>query len=238
MFAGPNGSGKSTIKSDLRPVWLGAYVNADEIEASLRSTDGFDLSTYPRSWDEDELRDFLARSPLAARSGSSTSMSVENRNDRLRILGTPIDSYLAATVAEFLRQKLLAERASFTFETVMSHRSKVDILKAARLQGYRTYLYFIATETPRINIDRVRLRVSSGGHDVPEDKIVERYERSLQLLPEAIYRSDRAFLFDNSGDLDQRVCFAEFEGGTRLTLRTSNVPRWFKRSVLDKLVTG
>lgn len=114
----------------------------------------------------------------------------------------------------------------------MSHRSKVDLFRWARSIGYRTYLYYIATETPQINLDRVALRVANGGHDVPPEKVLHRYYRSLELLPEAIYRSDRAYLFDNSGDVDQRICFAEIDQGVR-KYRSANIPLWFQSAVLD-----
>ncbi len=70
-------------------------------------------------------------------------------------------------------------------------------LKQAQLAGYRTYLYFIATEDPSINIARVRARVHFGGHDVPQEKII-RYARSLDLAAEAIRYANRAYFFDNS----------------------------------------
>ncbi len=41
------------------------------------------------------------------------------------------------------------------------------MLKKANELGYKTYLYFIATESPKINISRVKYRVSRGGHDAP-----------------------------------------------------------------------
>jgi predicted ABC-type ATPase len=92
----------------------------------------------------------------------------------------------------------LERRASFSFETVMSSPDEVALLEKARSLGYRSYLYFIATEDPQINIARVKSRVHLGGHDVPVDKIVSRYARSLDLLLPAIRQSNRAYLFDNS----------------------------------------
>ncbi len=70
----------------------------------------------------------------------------------------------------------------------------------------------MATESPEININRVANRVDDGGHDVAQDKIVERYYRSLELLPSAIAASDRAYIFDNSGE--KAVLLAEITNGT------------------------
>ena len=90
---------------------------------------------------------------------------------------------------------------------------------------YRTYLYFIATEDPAINIQRVRNRVVDGGHDVPEDKIVARYLRSLGLLAEALRWTNRAYLFDTSED--EPWFFAEITDGTSIDLQNGEIPNWF-----------
>ena len=141
--------------------------------------------------------------------------------------GTAADSYLAAAVADFLRHQLLAARQSFTFETAMSHPSKLDLLRLATAHGYRTYLYFIATETPAVNVGRVQNRVSKGGHPVPSDKIVQRYQKTLQLLPEALRLVSRAYLFDNSSTAIR--WFAEFDS-RRVILHDEPVPQWFRRT--------
>ncbi len=104
----------------------------------------------------------------------------------------------AQRIADQQRQDCLAERRSFAFETVMSHESKIATLAQARTAGYAIALYFVATETPELNVERVRQRVAEGGHDVPHDRIVARYARTMALLPQAIAQSDRAVLFDNS----------------------------------------
>ena len=80
--------------------------------------------------------------------------------------------------ADFIRQKLLEARVSFTFETVMSVPDKVAFLRKAQQFGYRTYLYYVATEDPDINISRVRYRVKMGGHPVPEDNDVATLNRT------------------------------------------------------------
>jgi predicted ABC-type ATPase len=100
--------------------------------------------------------------------------------------------------AEALRQDCLRRRVSFSFETVMSHESKIDVLKQARALGYFVVLYFVGTESPELNVARVAQRVSLKGHDVPKDKIVKRYARCMKLLPKAVAQCDRAVLFDNS----------------------------------------
>ena len=59
-------------------------------------------------------------------------------------------------------------KSTFSFETVMSHHSKVSFLKEVKQAGFKTYLYFICTQDPEINQKRVLNRVSKGGHSVDE----------------------------------------------------------------------
>jgi predicted ABC-type ATPase len=93
----------------------------------------------------------------------------------------------------------------------MSHPSKLNIFKQAKEAGYRVQLFFLATSDPQINVARVRGRVREGGHNVPEDKIIERYYRSLALLPLAIENADLVDLYDNTNTL-QPFAFIETMG--------------------------
>ncbi len=148
-----------------------------------------------------------------------------------------MNSYFASVAVDFLRQKLLASKISFTFETVMSHASKVELLAQAQRAGYPAYLYFIAMDDSEINVSRVRNRVKLGGHSVPEDRIVSRYHRSLDLLLNAIRHTNRAYVFDNSRDARDAIgtWIAEITEGRELELKSDQIPAWFKRSVLDKI---
>ena len=114
----------------------------------------------------------------------------------------------------------------------MSHRSKVDFLKLAQESGFRTYLYYVATEDPEINVSRVETRVAEGGHDVGREKIVDRYYRSLDLLADAVEHSNRAYIFDNSSD--EKVWIAEVTDGAIFELKSDMMPVWFKTALLDK----
>ena len=89
----------------------------------------------------------------------------------------------AQRIADAQRNDCLERRVSFSFETVMSHPSKIEVLKQARHLGYTVVLYFVGTESPALNVERVKQRVALGGHDVPHDRIVARYERTMALLP-------------------------------------------------------
>jgi predicted ABC-type ATPase len=236
MFAGPNGSGKSTLKSVLPPELLGPYLNPDEIEASIKKSGALKPEDYGVITTADEILSFFHASRLLAESNLQTAaQQLTFAGGRLEFPGIGVNSYWASVAVDFFRHKLVADKVSFTFETVMSHPSKVDFLGMARQAGYRTYLYFIATDDPEINVSRVRNRVSLGGHTVPEDKIISRYYRSLELLPAAVRATDRAYIFDNSGGKGAHTWLAEVTDGKSLELKVNLVPGWFKKAVLDPL---
>ena len=237
MFAGPNGSGKSTLKMVLHPKLLGVYLNPDEMERELRTHGILDLTAYRVTAAMDEVRAFFRDSTLLQNAGLAVAAdSVSARDGRLIFPRETVNSYVASAIAEFLRQRLLEARIPLTLETVMSHPGKVELLAQAQRLGYRTYLYFIATDDPAINISRVRSRVQRGGHAVPEDKIVKRYHASLGLLMDAIRNSNRAYIFDNSGKGRDRTWIAEVTDGRNLEMRTQRMPAWFKRAVWDKII--
>jgi predicted ABC-type ATPase len=100
--------------------------------------------------------------------------------------------------ADRRRAAALREKRSFSFETVMSHPSKIEEMRAAKAAGYHVTFIGVSLQNPELNVARVALRVSEGGHDVPTDRIIARYERTLSLMPDAIMVADRTLVFDNS----------------------------------------
>jgi predicted ABC-type ATPase len=230
MFAGPNGSGKSTIKSVIRPELLGIYINPDEIEKEIAQRDFLNLKNYGIESTEEEILPFFHESTLLAKADLLDEAHALRFNDNLlSFWEVSVNAYFASVASDFIRQKLIERGTSFTFETVMSSPDKVELLRKAQRRGYRTYLYYVATEDPLINISRVRHRVKMGGHPVPEDKIVSRYHRSLELLSEAIRYSNRAYIFDNSRH--ERIWIAEITDGVTLELKTDSLPAWFEKAV-------
>lgn len=234
MFAGPNGSGKSTLKAMIRPELLGIYINPDEIEKEIREHDFLDLDYYGVSTSEEEITEYFINSPLLEKADLiSDAHELRFNDDKISFHNSGVNSYFAAVAADFIRQKLIDCSASFTFETVMSFPDKVKLLEWAQKRGYRTYLYYVATEDPSINISRVRYRVKMHGHPVPEDKIVSRYKRSLDLLMDAVSFSNRAYIFDNS--THEQIWLAEITDGKILEMKTDLMPEWFKKALWDKM---
>ena len=106
----------------------------------------------------------------------------------------------AALKAERTREYLLAHNKDFTFETVLSTDRNLNLMIRAKEKGYCITCFYVLTNDPSINIERVNKRVQSGGHSVPEEKIVERWKKALHLFPALIPICDELYVIDNSID--------------------------------------
>lgn len=111
----------------------------------------------------------------------------------------------AAQIAERQRESCLQEKRDFCFETVLSTDRNLKLLRRAKMAGYFIRCYYVLTSDPRINIYRVKTRVMSGGHDVPEDKIYTRFWRAMKLVPEVVAVSDICHIYDNSEEAAFRI---------------------------------
>lgn len=240
VFAGPNGSGKSTIIQAVRskevkgiPVDFGIYINADDIAHALRQNK-FSFSPYTIKVSREEFVTLALASGLINKKFTEKEFvsSFHWGSNALKLSHQKYDEALAQILADFLRRKLLAENKKFSFETVFSHESKLEIMRQAAAKGYKVYLYFVCTESPEINKFRVKqVRVKEGGHDVPEDKIESRYYRSLELLFEAAQIAYQAYFFDNSNDGEGFRLFAHFKKAKEKKqwdpIDKTEVPEWF-----------
>ena len=159
----------------------------------------------------------------------------------LRFLNTDVlanelhlDPYAAANLAAALRHELIRQRESFVFETVLSDPvgDKLAFLKEISQTGYTVLLCFIGISGPEVSEERVALRVSKGGHDVPSEKLKSRYPRTLANLRSAIRELPHVWIFDND---DLRVPFrlvAKLEN-TNVAELHPPIPKWL-RSLLPK----
>lgn len=87
---------------------------------------------------------------------------------------------------------------SVVYETVMSHPSKLDIIKDYKENGYKVFSVFISPQSPEVNIVRVAKRVEEGGHNVDQEKIRQRFYRSNELKKELVKLSDVYYEIDNT----------------------------------------
>lgn len=130
-----------------------------------------------------------------------------------------IPAYDAAEVAAAIRSSLVVQRESFVFETVFSDPvgDKVDTLARYAELGYTVVLFFIRIDEVSQSIGRVAMRVARGGHDIPDEKLRSRFERTKENLERAIDRLPHVVVYDNS-DLRRPYQLVEvYEGGKRVT---------------------
>lgn len=140
-----------------------------------------------------------------------------------------LDPYDAAGVADVLRRELIHQRESFVFETVFSDPvgEKLTFLKETAAGGYSVVLCFVGINGPDVSEQRVAMRVSQGGHDVPTDKLVARYPRTMANLRKAISELPHVLLFDNDDLARPFQLVAIFVDG-RPTLVQKPLPKWAK----------
>lgn len=75
---------------------------------------------------------------------------------------------------------LAGQRKNFAFETTLATRSYAGWLDKLRGDGWRVNLIFIWLNNPELAVERVRQRVASGGHNIPEESIRRRYRRGVE----------------------------------------------------------
>ena len=136
----------------------------------------------------------------------------------------------AAQEAEQIRQMLLKSHKDFTFESVLSTDRNLKLLQEAKEQGYEIHAVFVLTNDPYINVERVKYRTKAGGHDVPEEKIISRYERSLRNLSKLVRIADHTRVIDNSGDKPHLICEV-----LEQQITIWETPQWSKKAVLRLL---
>ena len=148
-----------------------------------------------------------------------------NADDIARELDVPI--YEAAELADALRRELVRQRESFVFETVFSNpaRAEVTFLANTATSGYNIVLCFIGISGPEISEERVAMRVSQGGHDVPSEKLVSRFPRTFANLKAATEALPLVLIFDNDDLAAPFRKVAEFQSGRRVFL-AEPVPIW------------
>jgi predicted ABC-type ATPase len=145
-------------------------------------------------------------------------------------LSLGMNPYAAADLADKLRRQLVELGESFIFETVFSDPvgDKLRFLKDTEKAGYTVLLIFIGIPNPEISDERVAMRVSRGGHDVPTEKLVERFPRTMNNLKRAMIELSNVWVYDHS-DLDRGYrLVAKIENRQRIELYEP-APEWLRQ---------
>jgi predicted ABC-type ATPase len=136
----------------------------------------------------------------------------------------PSDAAVPAARQAILQcRSFIATGASFIVESTLAGHGAMSLMLDAKRVGYRTIVIYVALGDPDLQIERVRLRVANGGHDIPDADIRRRYFRSLARAPEALRLADEAVVFDNAGTRPLRAAVLQ-EG--RLVWMANTAPAW------------
>jgi predicted ABC-type ATPase len=119
----------------------------------------------------------------------------------------------------------IAAHQTVGVETVLSTNKYQTLVLTAKARGFEVRLIYVLLKSAVLNVQRVRLRVAKGGHNVPKNKILARRQRSLDQLPWFLDQADQAWIFDNS-DASPRLIGTK-SGGV-ITLDPSALPEVVK----------
>jgi predicted ABC-type ATPase len=147
---------------------------------------------------------------------AATGLRFVNADDLAVEMG--IGAYEAAELATSLRAALIGQRESFVFETVLSDPigAKVTELVETVRHGIHVVMVFIQLDSLETSRQRVAMRVMQGGHDVPDEKLEARFQRTLANLERAINALPIVVIFDNSNLARPFQLEAVYEKGRRL----------------------
>lgn len=142
-----------------------------------------------------------------------------------------------------LLERAIAERLDFAFETTLGGNTIPALLEGAMDSGFEVRIWYVGLAGPELNIARVTARVAKGGHDIPEEKIRERYARSLLNLIRLMPKLTELRVFDNSTESDPHAgtppelrLIAHLDHGNLVNVcELSSTPEWAKPVVLTAL---
>lgn len=236
VFAGPNGSGKSSLQKEIANLYpSGCFVNADLIERNLKEKGYYNLDDLHLKLHQSDFDSFIntipAKSLISKAKTEGLNISIKLIDNKIYSQSNDTYSYEGSLIGMFARYYLLRQSADFSFETVMKDPSKIKEINEAKGFGYKTYLYFVCIDNPNINVTRVNDRVKKNGHNVPENKIIERYPGSLKNLADAIRLCDKCYLFDNS-EVTRLIAKVKYSSELEILIEPEELPRWFREYVL------
>lgn len=101
-----------------------------------------------------------------------------------------------------LLRQAITERLDFAFETTLGGNTIPRLLAEAAAQGVAIHVWYAGLSNPELHLQRVRSRVRHGGHNIPEDAIRRRYERSRLNLIALLPLLAALRMYDNSAEAD------------------------------------
>ena len=101
-----------------------------------------------------------------------------------------------------LLERAIDRHLDFAFETTLGGQTMSGLLERAAGEGLAVHGWFAGLTNVVLHVDRVRQRVARGGHDIPREKIVERYDGGRKNLVRLLPRLASLRVYDNSAEAD------------------------------------
>jgi predicted ABC-type ATPase len=130
-----------------------------------------------------------------------------------------------------LSQQYIQSESSFIVETTFAGNTYIKLMREAKSRDWLVVLMYIGIDNPNMNVLRVADRVKLGGHDVPREDTLRRYERSLANLNKAAKIVDELILYDNSTDAGHQL-IAAIESH-RTVIYVPELPSWIAKANLN-----
>lgn len=140
----------------------------------------------------------------------------------------------AANEAQRQRELAIANSESFAMETVLSTPRNLNFMQQAQKAGYEVALIYVITQDSDINVQRIVSRKAKGGHDVPTEKIISRYEKCLNLLPKVFEVADKARIYNNS--LEHPILLVEKKLDKTILLYPQKLPSIWNEQRIKELI--
>lgn len=96
----------------------------------------------------------------------------------------------------------IEKRVSFTQETTLGGRSVLQTVRKARCAGYNIVLYYIGLNTSDESLFRIERRVKKGGHNIPKEDVIRRFNNRFKTLKELIPYCDKVIFYDNENGFE------------------------------------
>lgn len=138
----------------------------------------------------------------------------------------PAANLQAGKAALRMLDEALASGKPVNQETTLAGHGVVNRIAKAKEAGYWIEMHYVGVDSVEIAKERIRHRVATGGHGIPDADVERRYARSLENVKEIAPKVDKLFFYDNSTRNGIKV-IAEYRNGALMRLWDGPMPQWF-----------
>lgn len=91
----------------------------------------------------------------------------------------------------------LENNLSFTQETTLAGHRVEKTIRQARRQGYYVTMFYVGLSSKEESLNRIANRVKKGGHDIPKNDVIRRFDNRINSLKKIVPLCDEVIFYDN-----------------------------------------